>query len=721
MNLEQALNVTIDDVLYRSADGQFSVVAATAEPSSERVVLVGELRDSAPGETLRVRGRFEQHATYGKRLRVTSFTPITPSTAAGIARYLGSGLIPGIGPAMAERLVGRFAERTLDVITTQSARLREVPGIGPQRAHAIAEAVRSRQAEAELMSFLHALGLGPSAAKRVRQKYGAEAASVVRDDPYLVAEQVPGIGFRTADTMASALGYAQDDPRRAAGAVLHLLGRAADEGHSFLLREELVSQASTLGVPAERASAALTDLSARDLVVLDDDAVYPPPLFRAEVEVAQRLQRLAARALPPANATQAIEAAMETWFAPAQRAAVAASFAHGLLLLTGGPGTGKTTTTRAIVQAHRAQGHRVLLCAPTGRAAKRLSDATSDEAKTIHRMLEWNPATGAFARGPHSALETDLLLVDEASMLDVQLAQRLLAALPKTASLVLVGDADQLPPVGPGPVLRELLPSGVGTVVQLTEVFRQAQESAIVRAAHEIHHGKRPTPTETGSRGSGDLFVVRASDPPSIQARLLETLQRMHTAYGLHPVHDVQVLTPMRKGPLGTEALNRLLQAALNPEPGLLDPRPQAVTARDARPRLRVGDKVMQLRNDYEREVWNGDLGTVTRVDAGVVFVDMGGKAVSYERDALDAVSLAYASTVHKVQGSEFPAVVVVLHSTHHVLLTRALLYTAVTRARKLVVILGDDRALARAIGNVQPRAVNTRLRARLLRTDSGA
>ncbi len=713
MDPEQALNITVDEVLYRSSDGEFSVVAATAEQTEEKIVLVGELRDSAAGETLRVRGRFERHPQYGKRLRVSSFTPITPTTALGIARYLGSGLIPGIGPAMAKRLVERFGDRTLDVITAQSARMREVPGIGPQRAHAIAEAVRSRQAEAELLSFLHGLGLGPSAAKRVRQKYGGDAASVVRADPYLVAEQVPGIGFRTADDMASALGYAQDDPRRAAGAVLHLLGRATDEGHSFLLRDELIAQATTLGVPQERAAHAITELGARELVTLDDDAVYPPPLYRAELSVAQRLLQLAARKLPPAHASK-IEAAVEPWFAAAQRSAVSASFDHALLVLTGGPGTGKTTTTRAIVQAHRAQERRVLLCAPTGRAAKRLSEATSAEAQTIHRMLEWNPATGDFARGTHAPLEVDMLLVDEASMLDVQLAARLLAALPPSATLVLVGDADQLPPVGPGPVLRELLASKVGAVVQLTEVFRQAQESAIVRAAHEILHGHRPTATAAGTRGSGDLFVVRASDPQTIKTRLLEALQRMRSVYAFDPVHDVQVLTPMRKGPLGTEALNRLLQNAHNPDGAGSNTIPGTNNDDEGRLRLRVGDKVMQLRNDYEREVWNGDLGKVTRIESGVVFVDMGGKAVSYEPDSLAALTLAYASTVHKVQGSEFPAVIVVLHSTHHVLLTRALLYTAVTRARKLVVILGDDRALQRALSNVRPRAVNTRICARL-------
>jgi exodeoxyribonuclease V alpha subunit len=702
---DQALSVMIDDVLYRSTDGRFCVVAATHEDSDEKVVLVGDLREAAPGETLRVRGRHEDHKQYGKRFRVESFTPVTPTTASGIARYLGSGLIPGIGPEIAQRLVATFGDRTLEVISTQSARLQEVSGIGPSRAAAIAAAVRTRQAEAERMAFLQGLGLGPATARRILEKYGFEATQIVREDPYRVAEQVPGIGFRTADAMARQLGYARDDPRRAAGAVVHLIGQAADDGHCFLPRGRLDEGAHELDVPRERLPQALDVLALRGMVVLEDERVYAPPLHRAERHVAQRLRELNTPRTPPANHTQAITSALPDWFAPAQREALQATFDGGLLVITGGPGTGKTTTTQAIVRAHQALERRVLLCAPTGRAAKRLSETTGADAQTLHRLLEWNPATGTFARDERSPLEADLVLLDEASMLDVQLAERLLLALPNTATLVLIGDVDQLPPVSPGPVLRELIDSGVCRVVRLTQVFRQAQQSAIVRGAHAILAGAVPEPSPAGMRGDGDLFIVRASDPHALKARLSATLDRMRSAYGLDPVRDVQVLTPMRRGPLGTEALNELLQAHLNPMHG---------TAPTQTLRFRAGDKVMQLRNDYEREVWNGDLGEVSRVDAGVTFVQMGTRAVSYEPDALDALTLAYASTIHKVQGSEFPGIVIVLHSTHHMLLSRPLLYTAVTRARKLAVILCDDRALKRAIGNTQQRAVHTHLRARL-------
>ncbi len=699
---EEVVEGVVEDVLFRSDDGRFTVirlVVGDADSNDERPTAVGDLGQIAPGENVRLVGRWTEHAVYGPRFRVTSFTPTIPATEQGMVRYLGSGLIPGIGPALAARLVERFGQDTLDVIATQSARLREVPGIGRQRAQSIAEAVRQRRVEAETMSFLHALGMGPATAREIVRKYGADAPRVVRDDPYVVAEQIRGIGFRTADRIAEALGIAGDDIRRVQGGILHLVGRAVDEGHVFATRQQLHEGLEQLDVPQDSLDEALLQLRARDLVVVEDDAVYPPVLYRAERLVAEALTELARR-----PKTRQPLKTHDPSLTDTQRSAVQASLETHLLVLTGGPGTGKTTTVRAIVQAHEALERRVALCAPTGRAAKRLSNAAGAQAKTIHRLLEWNPATGGFNRDQRMPLDAELILVDEASMLDIRLASQLLAAIPVSATLVLVGDVDQLPPVGPGQPLRDLIASKICTTIRLHEIFRQAQLSAIVRGAHAVLQGHMPEPTPTGTRGDGDLFLIPATDPDTIAERLVQALKRMSVAYGFDPLADVQVVTPMRRGPLGTHRLNEVLQEAFNPDT-------RDTTTLTA---FRPGDKVMQLRNDYDKEVFNGDLGEVARIEGGVTYVLFDGREVQYKADELDAITLAYACTVHKVQGSEFPAAIIVLHSTHFVLLNRALLYTALTRAEKLVVLIGDRKAMARAARNSITYETNSKLLERL-------
>ncbi len=705
MNAEDVLRVTVTDVVFRSEDGRYAVVKATRDDRDGEITIVGDLGGVAVGEALRVRGKHTTHPTYGDRFKAVGYTPVMPKSRAGVVKYLGSGLIEGIGPALAERLVDKFGERTLDVIAGQSGRLTEVEGIGKKRAASIAEAVRSRRAEAETVSFLHSVGLGPALARKIIRKYGDDAVRVVREDPYLVAEQVRGIGFRTADRVGREAGIADDDPRRAAGAVLHLVGKAADDGHVFTSRAELVDAATALSVPGDRADEAVDLLAGRGMLILDDDAVYAPPLHRAERAVAHHLKRLAAIERPKRDEhLRAVGEAAAAELTESQRSAARFALERGLVVLTGGPGTGKTTTVRAIVRAQEILGRRALLCAPTGRAAKRLSEATGREARTIHRLLEWNPATARFRRGEASPLDAELILVDEASMLDVRLAESLVSAVPNGATLVLVGDVDQLPPVGPGQVLRELIRSEIAPTIRLEVVFRQAQRSAIVRGAHAILHGQVPEPTPRGERGDGDLFIVRTRDPDRIAERLLAALERMKRVYGLDPKRDVMVLSPMRRGSTGTERLNALLQNELNP-------------ARGATPAVfRVGDKVMQLRNDYDRDVFNGDLGEVRRFEGGITYVDVDSREVQYKVDQLDDLTLAYASTVHKVQGSEFPAIVVVLHAGHHVLLSRALVYTAITRAKKLVMIIGDDRALRRAVGNAEAYASRSKLAERLRR-----
>ena len=699
---EEVLEGVVEDVLFRSDDGRFAVVRVAPESGAElapTMTAVGDLGQIAAGENVRMLGRWTQHAVYGPRFQVLSFTPTIPSSEQGMVRYLGSGLIPGIGPALAARLVERFGPRTLDVIATESARLREVSGIGKQRAESIAKAVRQRRAEAETMSFLHALGMGPATAREIVRKYGADAPRIVRDDPYIVAEQIRGIGFRTADRIAEAIGIAGDDLRRVQGGVLHIIGKAVDEGHVFATKAQLAEGLAQLDVPSQSLEEALQTLRGRELVIIEDEAVYPPLLYRAETLVAEALSSLAERP----KSKQPVKT-FDHNLSDMQRSAVDASLGTHLLVLTGGPGTGKTTTVRAIVQAHAALDRTVALCAPTGRAAKRLSEAAGVEAKTIHRLLEWNPATAHFNRNRRTPLEADLILVDEASMLDIRLASQLLAAIPATATLVLVGDIDQLPPVGPGQPLRDLIASRICKTIRLHEVFRQAQQSAIVRGAHAVLEGVMPEATPAGTKGDGDLFIIAATDPDTITERLLQALRRMSVSYGFDPSADVQVMTPMRRGPLGTHRLNEILQEALNPSP-----QPNAVPAG-----FRPGDKVMQLRNDYEKEVYNGDLGEVHHIEGGVTYVRFDGREVQYKGDELDAISLAYACTVHKVQGSEFPAAVIVLHNAHFMLLNRALLYTALTRAKKLVVLVGDPRAMARAARNALSYETNSRLLDRL-------
>ncbi|MEM1415247.1 MAG: ATP-dependent RecD-like DNA helicase [Myxococcota bacterium] len=696
----------VEDVAYAAADGAFAVLRMRREGAAKdegAFTAVGELGTPALGETLRLHGRWTEHAVHGRQFRAESFAPVVPATADGIRRFLGSGLVEGVGKGLAERLVSHFGDRTLEVIAKESARLRDVDGIGPRRAASIADAVRSRLQEAEALAFLHALGLGPATARRIHDQYGESAARVLREDPYLVAEQVRGIGFRTADGIGRAVGIGPADPRRAAAAALHLLARASDDGHVFLPPEELTAKARELDVPADVLEASLDTLEGRGLVIRDEGDAYLPPLHRAERVVAERLARLARPRRVPERADAALRQAVEGRdLSERQREAVEASLGAGLMVLTGGPGTGKTTTVRAIVQAQQLLGRRIALAAPTGRAAKRLFEATGHEAKTIHRLLEWSPVGATFQRDEERPLDVEMVLVDEASMLDVRLGERLLRAIAPSSRLVLVGDVDQLPPVGPGAVLRDLIASGAGRIVRLDRVFRQAEESAIVRGAHAILRGELPEATPAHTRGSGDLFYVRARDPETLQRQLLEVLKRVAKAYGVG-ARDVMVLSPMRRGPAGTDRLNRLLQQATN-----------AALPAERVGRIGPGDKVMQLRNDYERDVFNGDLGEVARQEGGIAYVRFDGREVKYGEGDLDALALAYASTVHKVQGSEFDVVVLAVHGSHHVLLHRALVYTALTRAKRLAVVVGDPRAVARAIANETAFETHGRLAGRL-------
>jgi exodeoxyribonuclease V alpha subunit len=768
---EETIEGTIERIAFTGADGAFVVARLAVDGAREPVTVVGALTGIPVGARVRVTGRREHNPRFGPQFKVAGVTEVAPATMEGIRRYLGSGLIKGIGPEFATRIVSRFGIQTLEILDREPARIIEVPGIGPSRARSIREAWTAQREVRKVMVFLQGYGVSPAFAARIYKRYRGAAIALVRENPYRLAFDVWGIGFLSADKLASALGIARESDVRVEAGVRHVLEEASTAGDVFVPRARLCRKAAALleveeplaeaaigrlGRSGELVIEARPEISAMD----DGEAIYVTALYQAEASLAAGLARLRkggdAQAGTGAPAlTIDVERAV-AWYekqagialAPQQAEAVRQALREDLLVVTGGPGVGKTTIVRGIVAILGKKGLRVGLAAPTGRAAKRLSEATGQPALTLHRLLEWRPAEGAFGRRGDRPLEVDALVVDEASMLDVRLGADLLAALATGTRLILVGDVDQLPSVGPGTVLRDVIESGVVPTVRLTEIFRQAGESLIVVNAHRIHQGLAPelgaapadgAPTRLDRR---DFFFLEEADPVRA-AELIRDLvvTRLPRKYGL-AVQDVQVLTPMHRGELGAANLNHLIQTALTSEaPGL---------ARGGRT-FRVGDKVMQVRNDYEKDVFNGDIGHVqavtsgapgkadtdaqSGVDAGVdaaaggdrsseadggdalgnaLIVRFDDREVTYGQGELDELQLAYAATIHKSQGSEYPAVVIPIHTQHFVMLQRNLLYTAVTRARRLVVLVGTRKALSLAVRNADVEARGSRLDVRL-------
>ncbi len=687
----------VERVTFHSEESGFAVLRVRVRGRREAVTVVGHAAAVSAGEEVRASGIWTSDPKHGPQFRAETLTTVAPTSAEGIERFLASGLVRGVGPHFARRLVEAFGTGVFEVIEAAPKRLLEVPGVGPLRAERIVASWAEQRAVREIMLFLHAHGVGTSRAVRIYRTYGADAISVVSEDPYRLARDVRGVGFVTADALARKLGIPEDAMVRVRAGLSHVLATALDEGHCGLPRETLIPRAvELLGRPEAQVAEALElELAEKRLVPEETGGrpcVFLPALHAAERGVAARLATLAAGTPPwkqidPEEAIPWVEARTGVSLSASQRKAVAIFLRSKVLVLTGGPGVGKTTLVDALLRIVLDASLRIALAAPTGRAAKRLSESTRSEAKTIHRLLEVDPSTGRFRRGRDNPLEADLVVVDEVSMVDVLLARALLEAIPDGAALLLVGDSDQLPSVGPGQVLRDLLSSGALPSVRLTEVFRQAAESRIVVGAHRVREGHLPDLTNPPGT---DLFFFDAKEPEDAARRVVEVVsERIPRRFGLDPRRDVQVLVPVHRGPLGARALNEALGKALNPDGA---PRVSRFGQE-----LAPGDRVMQVENDYDREVYNGDLGLVTSVDSGEgeLRVAFDGREVAYAFDELDVLQLAWATTIHKSQGSEYPAVVIPLAMTHYAMLERNLLYTAMTRGRKLVVLVGDRRAIA--------------------------
>ncbi|MEI8183486.1 MAG: ATP-dependent RecD-like DNA helicase [Desulfomonile sp.] len=699
----QTVEGVLDRLVFSGDTSDFMVARLVIRGRREPVTIVGSLPSAHPGETLVLKGEWEFDKKFGEQFRFQEAKAIAPSTIRGIEKYLSSSLIKGIGPEMARRITTVFGEKTLDVIEHTPEALLKVAGIGRVRSENISQAFADQKSIRDVMLFLQTHGISTAYAFRIFKKYGNRAVEAVSHNPYCLATDVRGIGFRSADKVAGSLGIDMRSPLRARAGILHVLDTLQSDGHVYCPSSSLLEKArELLGIDRRTLETSLDDLAKSGEITIEDDRVYRSIMAAVENSVAMRMRNLISspRFLPPIKLDAAIgwiESRTGMTLSAAQRDAICEAIHQKVLIITGGPGTGKTTLLKALIMILEAKGLRVLLGAPTGRAAKRLSEATGREAATIHRLLEYSPGAGGFQRNAARQLEAEFVIVDEVSMVDISLMHHLLSAIHLQSTLILVGDADQLPSVGPGNVLGDLIESGKIPAVRLQTVFRQAFDSLIVTNAHLVNEGKMPI-NESPQPQLSDFYLIEKNDPEGC-LRLIKDMvgQRIPERFGFDPHQDVQVLSPMHKGLIGTENLNRELRQILNPA-GL-------PTRGD---RFRVGDRVMQTRNNYDKEVFNGDVGRIISYDPewDEAVVEFDARPVTYHVSEMDEITLAYAVTIHKAQGSEYRAVIIPLSTQHFVLLRRNLLYTAMTRAKELVIIVGSRRALQIAVENsiVEPR-----------------
>jgi exodeoxyribonuclease V alpha subunit len=706
-SVSEVLAGLVERVTFHNADNGFCVIRIKARGHRDLVTVVGHAAAISPGEWITASGEWANDRTHGQQFKARFMRTSEPTSIDGIEKYLGSGMIRGIGPVYAKKMVKAFGEKVFDVIEAEPDRLREVTGIGPVRAKRITGAWAEQKIVREIMVFLHSHGVGTARAVRIFKTYGADAVQVMTENPYRLARDIRGIGFKTADAIAMKLGIEKTAMIRVRAGISYALTEAMDQGHCGLPIAELEPLAvELLEVPKELVLTALDlELSEGTVVadaVGDTACIFLAGLYRAEQVIAERLLCLVNGRLPwphidPDKALPWIEQKTGLSLAESQVAAIRRALRSKVLVITGGPGVGKTTIVNAILRILAAKGVKLLLCAPTGRAAKRMTEATGFEAKTIHRLLEVDPKGGGFKRSADHPLDCDLLVVDETSMVDVMLMQALMKAVPDHAALLIVGDIDQLPSVGPGQVLADIITSDAVPVVRLTEVFRQAAQSRIIMSAHKINQGVIPDLSRP--EGDSDFYFVQADDPETAVARIVELVKtRIPQRFRLDPIRDIQVLCPMNRGGVGARSLNIELQAALNPAGERKVERFGWTFA--------PGDKVMQIENDYDKDVYNGDIGYIDDVDpdAGELTAGFDGRAVTYGFGELDTLVPAYAATIHKSQGSEYPAVVIPVLTQHYAMLQRNLLYTGVTRGKRLVVLVGQKKAVAIAVRNVSGR-----------------
>ena len=708
---------SIERVTFHSESSGFCVLRIKVKSYRELITVIGSAASVTAGEYVECLGFWTNDRQHGQQFKATVLKIVAPTTLDGIEKYLGSGMVKGIGPHFAKKLVKAFGELVFDVIEQSPERLLELPGIGKKRQQRVTNAWSEQKIIREIMVFLQSHGVGTSRSVRIYKTYGEEAIKKVRENPYRLALDIHGIGFKTADTLAQKLGIAPDSLIRAQAGVRHVLQEWSSEGHCAADRQTLCAMAvKLLAIPVAIIDAAITaELVEGNLIaeiINQDEVIFLTPLYRAEIGCATHLLRLN-QGEPPWGSIDAqkaipwVEGQTGLTLSTSQRAAIELVLQHKVAVITGGPGVGKTTLVNSILKILSAKHINISLCAPTGRAAKRLSESTGLEAKTVHRLLEFDPAVFAFKRNDELPLELDCLVIDEASMMDVVLMNQLLKAVPSTAALLIVGDVDQLPSVGPGAVLADIIESGQIATVRLTEIFRQASTSKIITNAHRINQGQLPQ--SDSSLSLSDFYCLYAETPEEIFAKLMQVvLERIPQRFNLDPVNDVQVLTPMNRGGLGARSLNIELQTRLN---GQSEPKVTRYGSTYA-----PGDKVIQRINNYDKEVFNGDIGIISSIDIedSLLQITFDERIVDYEFNELDEIALAYATSIHKAQGSEYPAVVIPMAMQHFMLLERNLLYTGVTRGKQLVVVIAQPKALAMAVKNQRSQRRITNLISRL-------